>query len=370
MKLLFAIKRLANAAGGAERVLCTVCSGLAARGHEVYIVTFDSPGGQPFYALDARIKRIDLEIGNSLKPAGILETLKRMKALRQIALSEQPDIAIGFMHSMFIPMAFALAGTGIPTLGSEHIVPEHYRTRRFEFFLLIIATRLLKKITVLSTAIRSTYPDSVMAKMVVMPNPVHKPSDQRKKTSNENQRILLNVSRLDRQKDQATLIKAFAKIADEFPDWQLRIVGNGPLRNELEELVEESGLVNRVVLPGITSDIDSEYLAADIFVISSIYEAFGLVTAEAMSHGLPVVGFADCPGTNELVQHGTTGILVNSKKDRIKELATALSDLIKNPALQEQLGLAGIKAIDKSFSSEQVCSHWENLLISTTRTKV
>jgi glycosyltransferase involved in cell wall biosynthesis len=264
-------------------------------------------------------------------------------------------------------MAFALAGTGIPTLGSEHIVPQHYRTRRLEFLLLIMAARLLKKITTLSKSIRSTYPPSVRSKMVVMPNPVHKPLVQRKKYADKNKRTLLNIGRLVNQKDQATFIKAFAKIADEFPDYQLRIVGDGPLLNNLKYLVEELGLVNRVTLPGTTPNIDNEYLAADIFVISSYYEAFGLVTAEAMSHGLPVVGFADCPGTNELIQHETTGILVNPTKNRSKELATALSGLIKNPILQERLGRAGKKAIDKNFSTEQICSQWENLLISTIR---
>ena len=125
MKVLFAIKRLNSAVGGAERVLCTVCSELATRGYTVTIVTFDSPAGQTFYSLDDRVKRIDLGIGDVEHQARMGETLYRMRALRRVVVEEKPQVAVGFMHSMFVPLAFAMAGTGIPVVGSEHIVPEH-----------------------------------------------------------------------------------------------------------------------------------------------------------------------------------------------------------------------------------------------------
>ena len=363
MKLLFAIKHLASAVGGAERVLCTVCSELVERGHEVSIVTFDQPGGKPFYRLDDRVKLIDLAIGNAARSAGVFETVKRMKALRHIAATEQPDVVIGFMHSMFIPMVFALVGTDIPTLGSEHIVPEHYRTRCFQFFLLIIAARLIKKITVLSEAIRSSYPARVKTKMVVMANPIEKPTLQIDRGLSKSGRILLSVGRLDKQKDHATLIKAFSKIASGFPNWKLKIVGDGLLRKDLEGLIEALDLQDRVMLPGVTKAIDNEYQSADIFVISSTYEALGLVTAEAMSHGLPVVGFSDCPGTNELIENNVSGVLVKPKNDRAEALAYALSGLFNNPALQERMGRAGKERIKRHFSTKQVCDQWEVLLM-------
>ena len=104
-------------------------------------------------------------------------------------------------------------------------------------------------------------------------------------------------------------------------------------------------------------------------MISSTYEAFGLVTAEAMSHGLPVVGFADCPGTNELIQDGDTGVLVNPKDDRVNELAAVLAQLIKDPGLQDQLGARGKRAIKEQYSSAHVCGRWKKLLAKTADKK-
>lgn len=365
MKLFFFIKRLCSAAGGAERVFCTLCSELAKRGHDVSIVTFDQPGGQPFYPLDARIKRIDLGIGDSAHKARAGETLHRMAVLRSVVMEGNPQVAIGFMHSMFVPLAFALAGTSIPVLGSEHIVPEHYRTRPLQYALLIAASPFLSRMTVLSEAIRARYPSLIRKRMIAVPNPVVPAIGQADPGAKKPRYVLLSVGRLDSQKDHATLLRAFARIATAYPDWELRIVGDGPLRRELAALVNDLGLEARVCMPGVMSDIGVEYRAADAFVIPSRYEAFGLVTAEAMSYGLPVIGFADCPGTNELIQAGSTGLLAAAGADRVASLAGGLASLLSDPDLRRQLGDAGKLAIGQRFSAQHVCDLWERLLEST-----
>ena len=362
MKLLFAIKRLNSAVGGAERVLCTVCSELAMRGHDVSIVTFDPPNGQSFYSLAAQVRRIDLGIGDAARKARVDETLHRMCVLRRVVMEEHPQVAVGFMHSMFVPLAFALAGTSIPVLGSEHTVPEHYRTRPLQYALLISASPFLTKVTVLSEAIRGRYPALIRKRMIVMPNPVVPATDQAGAGAKKARYVLLNVGGLDENKDHATLLRAFARIATDYPDWELRIIGNGPLRRELEILIHDLGLEERVRMPGVKSDIGAEYSAADAFVISSHYEAFGLVTAEAMSHGLPAVGFADCPGTNELIQDGSTGLLAASGADRAVSLARELERVMSDPDLRCRLGIAAKSAIGRRFSAQHVCNLWESLL--------
>lgn len=362
MKVLFAIKRLSSAVGGAERVLCTVCSDLVSRGHEVSILTFDSPGEISFYPLDPRVNRIDLGIGDSSRPAGLIETFIRMKALRRAINKEGPDVAVGFMHSMFVPLAFALAGTGVPVLGSEHIVPEHYRTRRLQYLLLIVASLFLDKLTVLSQSIRSRYPFIVRGRMVEMPNPVETALDCANVSDANEIFTLLSVGRLEMQKDHSTLIRAFARIMDRFPQWQLKIVGEGSQRQDLMLLINELDMVERIMMPGVIVNIGEAYQSAQAFVIPSRYEAFGLVTAEAMSYGLPVIGFADCPGTNEIIINGLNGLLVEPGDDRVISLAQALSTLLSNQELRQQFGTTGRQSILAHFSSRQVCNKWEELL--------
>ncbi len=365
LKVFFAIKRLSSSAGGAERVLCTIASLLAAKGVNVSIVTFDPPGLKPFYQLDSRVERLDLNIGDSSRPAGFIETILRMKSLRRVVGEAKPDVVVGFMHSMFVPLSFALLGTKVPVLGSEHIVPEHYRNKPLQYLLLILSAPFVKKITVLSHKIRKSYPRVVKSKMLVMPNPVELLVDFKGIGSRKDSFTILSVGRLEEQKDHSTLIRAFAQLTEKFPQWTLKIVGEGRLRPDLESLIRTLGIDLKVTLTGNTSFIQNEYQSAEIFVIPSRYEAFGLATAEAMANGLPAIGFEDCPGTNELIQNNVTGLLVDSKKDRVNSLAYSLSTLMADPLLRKRLGAAGHEKINNHFSPLSVCEQWQDLLRSS-----
>jgi len=362
VKLVFAIKRLEDAAGGAERVLCLVCSGLAARGHEVTIISFDRPGSTSFYSIDERVRWIQLAIGDTRRTARFTETLHRMYTLRRTVAGIRPDAVVAFMHSMFVPAAFALVGTRIPVIGSEHIVLEHYRTRPLQWALLNLAAPLMAGMTVLSEAVRAQYPSWVGRRMTVMPNPVVGAPRRLEIEADEREPLILNVGRLDPQKDQATLVQAFALVSGEFPEWRLRIVGEGALRPELERVVERLGLVPKASLPGVVRAVDVEYQRAAIFAMPSRYESFGLATAEAMAHGLPVVGFDDCPGTNELVTNGETGILVRGNGDRSEAMAGGLRKLMSDRERRQAYGTAGRSQARRMFDLNSVCDRWEQLL--------
>jgi glycosyltransferase involved in cell wall biosynthesis len=366
VKIIFAIKRLEDTAGGAERVFLELAGALHKRGHDVSILTFDRNGAKSFYPVPDGIIWRQLNTGDSSKKARPLETLKRIFALRKTIKKLSPDIFLAFQHSMFIPVSIACIGTGIPVAGSEHIVPAHYKNRPHEFALFAISSFFIKKITVLSEAIKSMYPSFLQKKMVVITNPVREifiDSESRK-----NSKIILNVGRLDPQKDQKTLITAFSLIQREFPDWKLRIAGEGPIRKELENTIISLRLQDRVLLVGITKDIETEYENAAIFALSSLYESFGLSTVEAMGSGLPVVGFADCPGTNEIIIHQKNGVLVEQigNESRAESMARALRELILSTQTRELYGRAG-KEYAQYYKLDYVADKWEDMIFKIVR---
>jgi glycosyltransferase involved in cell wall biosynthesis len=362
MKIVFAIKSMDTSKGGAERVLADVTAGLKQRGHDVSVLTFDPPGGVSFYPLAPGIHRICLGIGDTRGKTSWPDAVKRMMTLRQNIQAEKPDIVIGFMHSMFVPLSFSLAGTGIPVIASEHIVPEHYRTRRFEFFLLLASSFFFKRMTVLSKKIGRSYPSILWPKTIVITNAVMRPENipPRQETGRH---IILTVGRLEPQKDQHILIRAFQTLAAEYPQWDVHIVGEGALKDELQSLIRSAGLEGRVFLKDTTPDIFSVYAHADIFALPSRYESFGLAAAEAMICGVPAVAFADCPGVNELIHDGQNGFLVIRKND-VVDFATALETLMKTPSLRRSMGDTARESM-KIYDINTILDEWETLIRKT-----
>lgn len=361
LKLLYGVKSLAHGLGGAEKVLTTVAKDMADQGHDVTLISFDSVDEKSFYPLDSKIIYKPLGIGNTAHKSGIYETTKRIIALRKFINKNKPDIAIGFMHSMFAPLSIALLGTGVPLLASEHIVLEHYKSRRIEYVFMNIALLLSKKIIVLSNHMKQQYPAFFQRKVEIIPNPVvlskFIPMDSPERT-----KTVLNVGRLEHQKNQEALIRAFASIESEFPDWSLEIIGEGSLRKDLEQLSKKLGLGHRISLPGTTNNIAQHYQRASLFVLPSTYESFGLVTIEAMSAGLPCIGMKNCAGTNEIIDHNENGILVsgNNEQEEVHNLANAMTALMKSPKKRETLGNAA-REHSKKFAAQDIYLLWEKL---------
>ncbi len=366
MKVLFAIKGLYRASGGAERVICDVCSFLVEQGgHEVSLLTFDSPGAPPFYSLSPRVRLLQLGLGDPAAPTSLVQLLRRMMALRRVVKVENPEVVVSFMHSMFIPMAFALAGLKVPLVASEHTTATHYRRRWFEFALFMAAVPFFDRITVLSDLVGQHYPLWIRRKMVAVTNPIS--PEFLRITLDSDGRIskrILSVGSFSASKDHITLIRAFGLLADDFPEWSLRILGDGALRPELEREVSKLGLVGRVSLPGVVTDVGKEMVNASLFALASRYESFGLVFAEAMACGKVSVAFADCQGASEIIDHDKTGLLL-AGSERVKVMADGLRRLMADEVERDRMGADARDSVSRRFSIELVCARWEQVLGET-----
>jgi len=118
--------------------------------------------------------------------------------------------------------------------------------------------------------------------------------------------VFANVGRLHPDKDQRTLIAAFARVAAELDRAQLLIIGRGRLRQELQQQIDNLGLQQRVHLTGPIADASRLYSAFDGFLLSSDHEPFGMVLLEAMAAGIPIAA-TNCGGGCEVV--GDSGLL-------------------------------------------------------------
>ncbi|MFN3692327.1 MAG: glycosyltransferase [Fervidobacterium sp.] len=180
----------------------------------------------------------------------------------------------------------------------------------------------------------------------------------------EDEVVFVSVARLTPEKDHLTLIKVFENVSKLYRNTKLFLVGDGPMREELQREVREREIGDRVIFLGIRKDVPEILSASDVFVLSSIYEGNPLSVMEAMAAGKPVIA-TSVGGVPELVDDGETGILV--KKGNVTELEKAMISFLENRKLIKDVGSRGrdkaIKYFDVSYMTEEYGKLYRELFL-------
>ncbi len=171
-------------------------------------------------------------------------------------------------------------------------------------------------------------------------------------------KLIVHVARHHPVKDQPTLLRGFALAARDLPDVDLLLVGDGPLRGELEALAKALGIADRVKFLGIRPDIPDVLAAADVFALTSVSEAASLTLLEAMATGLPVV-VTDVGGNPDLVRAGIDGLLF--PRGDAAGCAAAFRRLFTEPGLAEKLGANGRQRAREEYRLEQTIERYFGL---------
>lgn len=167
--------------------------------------------------------------------------------------------------------------------------------------------------------------------------------------------VIGTIGRMQGEKDQLTLVRAFILLLDQVERGRERLrlvlIGDGPLREQARALLREAGAEALAWLPGSRDDAPQIFQALDIFALPSLIEGISNTILEAMASGLPVVATA-VGGNPELVEEGETGYLVPSAD--AKAMAEALRRYIESEALRRQHGRAGRMRVEERFSMQSM----------------
>ena len=151
--------------------------------------------------------------------------------------------------------------------------------------------------------------------------------------------LITTVCRLHKPRDFDTLLRAFRPVAGDCPTAHLLIVGDGPLRSQIEQQIGALSLTQRVTLSGWRDDLPAVYSVSDVYTLTTWgWEGLPLTVLEAMAAGLPVIA-TSAGGVPEAMVNGETGLLV--ARCDVEELAKALRTLIEHPVQRRTMGAAG-----------------------------
>jgi GalNAc-alpha-(1->4)-GalNAc-alpha-(1->3)-diNAcBac-PP-undecaprenol alpha-1,4-N-acetyl-D-galactosaminyltransferase len=351
--------RLERSSGGAERMILWLAGELAERGHDVHLVSWDRSDASLFYPLNPGVTWHRLEFA-----LGWRDKVRRTRRLVALLDSLECDVFIGFVMGADKTIHSACRIARVPIVAAERNSPEMYK---FKFGALarwfyMSLFGMCARIVVQFEQYKRGYPQWLNPKITAIHNPVyHPPRISLPGELRSSHWILLCVARLEFQKNVGVLIKSFASLHQNFPQWKLRIIGEGSLRPELERQIFDCRMSERIVLAGAVEDISSEYVQAHLFCMPSLWEGFPNALAEAMAHGLPAVGFDSCPGVSSLITDGVNGVLATGNGDE-SSLAIALRRVMTDSGLRVRLGSEAAK-LPLRFDAAEIVTQWEDVIL-------
>lgn len=366
MKIVIFISSLKS--GGAERVAANLANYWVNNGWEITLVTLESPD-KDSYILNPAIRHVTLGLigdsGGSFL-VGLWQNLLRTFALRRVLKQVRPQIALSMMNKNNVVLAFAAQGIpNLITVGSERVHPPWVPLgclwellRRISYGQLSAVTALTNESAAWLEAHTNASCVPVIPNPAVWPLPIQPPAVEPSKLLPAGKRILLAVGRLCEQKQFDHLIDAFRLLAPNFPQWLLVILGDGPLRNELESSAQKHGLGEQVFFPGRVGNVGDWYKRADIYVMSSRFEGFPNTLLEAMAHGLPTVSYDCDTGPRELIHHDVDGILVPA--DNLSGLREAINRLMGDDELRAKFSTRAVEVRER-LSLERISGLWHQL---------
>lgn len=341
--------------------------------YDLYMILTESPEKPWCYKMNPKIKWVNFNINfDELDTmpiykkvfSYIIKQRRYKKAFKEYLMMIHPDITVSALRREINFINNIKDGS--KKIGEIHFSRKFYRTFNLYLFPkrinslitnlwskeLVKNIRKLDKFVVLTKSDYERWPE--LSNKKVIPNFI---SDFPKQYSPLKNKNVIAVGRYTWQKGFDLLIEAWESVAVIHPDWTLHIYGLGD-KESYQIIAREKGIEDKVTCHSFAENVYEKYRESSIFVLSSRYEGFGLVLAEAMATGLPSVAF-NCPdGPSDIITDGVDGILVENGDTR--KLAEGLKYLISH---EEERVLYGKNAREnmKRYNKDTIMQEWINL---------
>lgn len=360
--------------GGIEKQVTTLANELS-KEYEVEIISlYDILSGESFYQLDDKVKIKYIfnfgpnkdKIKDALKKFKLITLIKQLCRALKILYTKYfglgkiiKNLNTDILISSRVEFSKQIKRNDIITISQEHsfIDNEKYIKKVRKSF------KHIKYLIVMTKGAKEKYDEwlkneKIKPEVIVIPNIIKE--NKSGKISNLNNRQIISVGRLEDVKDFYTLILVFSVIVKKYPNYILKIIGEGSMREKLEEQIKKCNLQKNVILTGrrTENEINNELIKSDVFVLTSKSESFSLVLCEAMNFGVPCIAFDVDVGPREIIQDGKNGFLIENRN--VDLMIERLDELLYNISLRRFLGSNSYN-VAKNYYSENIINKWKNI---------
>lgn len=331
--------------GGGERV-CANLANLFSTTHQVSIISYYKSQDKPTYYIDPKVKihylsNFGEKSKNKLKTLFLKHIYRYFLTLKAIKIFCNDEIIIANDR--------ALANIK-KDKNKKYIRLWHldFKKKDLTFF---------DHLVILSSKQINLW-QKIHPSVFVIPNFI---TNLPKQITNYSQKYILSAGRLSKEKGFIRLIEIYTKIAEEFKDWKLIILGSGALQKEIMAKIAEEKMQDYILLKPFNPNIQEEFLKCSIYAMSSFFEGFGMVLVESASYGIPSIAFDVNTGPSDIICDKKTGFLITDND--YDTYANKLRLLMQNQELRECMGKNAKEYVGKKFCKEKILKLWEQLFI-------
>lgn len=355
MKVLIVINEIK--CSGVSKIVCWLSNSLSEKGSEVYLYSF--MGNEDFYSVNSNVNRIKDNISSNNR---LIRTHKLINRLKRIYKDKKIDVSVAFSPITSLAVILSCFGQRTKSVVSERNDP--YLDKSTVANICRKMYRFADGAVFQSKGAADYFPLSLRSKSKIIFNPVNVCEHINEYSLRKN--VIAHVSRLDiHQKRQDILIEAFKQIRDRFPQYKLKIYGDGDDRNILEDMTKELDLSDSVIFCGKTNNTFDALRECKLFLFTSDFEGMPNVLLEAIATGTPVVTTDYSPGgANDLITENCCGLV--AKRGDTESVADCVCRLLNN---EDSLKTSSNNAIiaSKKYSPEMILEDWGSYLLEVVK---
>lgn len=357
--------------GGAERVAVSLSNWLVNnKKDEIYFINManDTNNFEFDDKLNVYHKTYDTTNIKGIKPIVIIKKLlRKQKYINETLNSIKPDVIFEMLYyPIYFILPYIIKHKNVVLIGSERTNPQLKGLPLYIKILSKISPMLCDGYIFQTERVKNMFSKRIKRKSIVIPNAVSNPYIKELQKVKKDKTIS-NMGRLEYEKGQDVLIKAFNIVHSKYPDYKLIIYGEGSKRKEYQHLIEELGLQQNVILAGKLQKAILEVNKSEIFAFTSRFEGMPNALLEAMACGLPCVSTDCVAGPSEIIKNNENGIL--TQVDNIEQIADKIIYLIENKEIAEKIGKEAEKVIEE-YSVEKIFEEYYYFFCKTAKRKI